>query len=78
MLPVNNAVRDTGLDNNAVRELNERIQSTAGAFAVPYADVNARVADGDGNLSARLTSDGVHLNAQGYLIWKKTIEAYIK
>jgi len=76
VLPVNNAVRNTKLSNDAVRELNERIQGISGAFAIPYVDVYAQVIDGDGNLSARLTSDGVHLNAQGYLIWKKAIEAY--
>ena len=78
VLPVNNAVRNTKLNNEAVRELNERIQGISGAFALPYVDVYAQVADGDGNLSARLTADGVHLNAQGYLIWKKALESYTK
>jgi lysophospholipase L1-like esterase len=76
VLPVNNAVKQTGLENAAVRDLNARIARIAKTYALPFVDICTALSDADGNLSSKCTEDGLHLNASGYLVWKKQIEVY--
>lgn len=75
--PVNNHIKQTGLQNTAVRDLNARIARIAKTFALPFIDIYTPLSDADGNLSAKCTEDGLHLNASGYLVWKKQIEAFL-
>jgi lysophospholipase L1-like esterase len=77
VLPVNNTVRNTGIDNQQIIELNIRIQQLARSFAIPYVDLYSKLTDQDGNLSPLFTKDGLHLNADGYLMWKKAIESFL-
>ena len=73
VLPVNNTLKKIGVENETIRQLNTEIARIAKEYAVPYLDLYAGLADADGNLSARFTEDGIHLNAQGYQEWKKII-----
>ncbi|MCC7507503.1 MAG: hypothetical protein IT259_19505 [Saprospiraceae bacterium] len=76
VLPVNNQVRNTGLDNAQVRELNAAIRQIAGEWAVSYLDLYGPLADADGRLAAKFTADGVHLNGLGYGVWKHNLASY--
>lgn len=78
ILPVNNQIRRIGVSNNAVMEMNIRLQQIARYFAIPYVDLYSRLTDSSGNLSALYSSDGIHLNADGYLVWRKLIEKHLK
>jgi lysophospholipase L1-like esterase len=75
LLPVNNQVRDIGLQNNAVVAMNERIRQIARDFSVPYLDLNTPLTDANGNLAAKFTDDGLHINGLGYVVLKKELEA---
>ena len=74
VLPVNNEVRHVGVKNSKVLELNARIQQIAHDYTLPFLDIATPLKDADGNLAAKFTEDGLHLNGLGYLVWKKQIE----
>lgn len=67
--PVNNGLRNTRLSNADIQILNARIAQIARDYALRYLDLYSLLTDAGGNLSAKLTEDGVHLNGAGYLIW---------
>ncbi|MFN0034697.1 MAG: GDSL-type esterase/lipase family protein [Saprospiraceae bacterium] len=78
VLPLNNDVRKTGATNAKVLELNARIVQIARDFALPYLDIATPLKDADGNLSAKFTEDGLHLNGLGYFVWKKEVEKMVQ
>jgi lysophospholipase L1-like esterase len=78
VLPVNNQLKSIGVDNAEIMEVNNRLQQIARNFAVPYIDLAAQLTDPAGNLDRRFTSDGIHLNADGYMVWKKIIDPFLK
>jgi lysophospholipase L1-like esterase len=77
VLPVNNQLKSIGIDNTEIIEVNNRLQQIARNFAVPYIDLAAQLTDASGNLAQRYTSDGIHLNAEGYMVWKKLIDPFL-
>lgn len=76
--PVNNEVRNIGVENMEIMEMNTRLQQIARNFAIPYIDLYNRLTDSSGNLSRIYTKDGIHLDADGYLVWRKLIEPHLK
>lgn len=78
LLPVNNHVRDIGIQNSQVTAFNAIIQKIARSFALPYVDVNTPLTDADGNLSAKFTDDGLHINGLGYGVVKKALSVGIQ
>ena len=58
-----------------IRELNRRLAGLASAD-VAFIDINAGLA-GPGGLKAELSYDGVHLNGEGYRIWKTEISKFV-
>jgi lysophospholipase L1-like esterase len=73
VLPVNNTLKKTGVENSGIAQLNTEIAQIAKAYALPYLDIYAELTDASGNLSPQFTEDGIHLNASGYLAWKNKI-----
>ena len=57
-----------------VRELNTKLQELAKDFSLPYIDLFAAFSDSYRELDEKYTTDGVHLNGEAYLLWKKIIE----
>jgi lysophospholipase L1-like esterase len=78
LLPVNNDVRHVGVKNERILEVNARIAQIARDFALPYLDIATPLKDADGNLAAKFTEDGLHVNGLGYFVWKKEIEKFVK
>ena len=58
-----------------LRELNRRLYGLASA-KVTYIDINAGLAGPEG-LRPDLTYDGVHLNGEGYRIWRDEISKFV-
>lgn len=73
VLPVNNTLKKTGVENVDIMHLNTKIAQIAKAYALPYLDIYSELTDASGNLSPQFTEDGIHLNALGYLAWKNKI-----
>lgn len=78
VLPINNPTLQRKLfaifDNTKVINLNAKLQDLAKEFSLPYIDLFAAFANSYRELDARYTTDGVHLNGEAYLRWKKIIE----
>lgn len=76
--PVNNDVKRVGIQNEAIREMNARIGHIAREYALPFVDSYELMAGANGALPERYTADGIHLNGQGYLVWKRALLPYLK
>lgn len=61
------------LDNTKASELNALIKNLAADAGAHYLDLWPVLSDSSGQLDARYTTDGIHLNGQGYLQWLKAI-----
>lgn len=60
--------------NEKIISLNAKLKDLAQEFSFEYMDLYNYFLDSNNELDARYTTDGLHLNGQGYLIWKKIIE----
>lgn len=59
--------------NPHIAELNQRLQALAERMeGVEFIDLNARLAP-NGVLDARYTLDGIHLNVDGYSVWREQL-----
>ncbi len=73
ILPVNNSVKNVGIQNAQIQALNARIARIAQDHALPFVDIYDSLTDANGNLSPLYTEDGIHLNGAGYLVWKEQL-----
>ncbi len=53
--------------NETIQEINAALAANSGSEGYVFVDLHPVLADGDGFLQGDLTSDGVHLNAKGYM-----------
>ena len=60
-----------------VRELNKKLKLYAEEQVINYIDINVGLTSDKQGLLSEYTSDGVHLNGKGYLIWSQTISPYV-
>ena len=64
--------------NEKIKELNERLKLLATEHkSITYIDLNAGLAK-DSLLDSTYSRDDVHLNANGYAVWKEIISPYVK
>ena len=77
ILPVNNQVRNSGKSNSDIVFLNKKIENIATENGLAFLNLHPLFLNGEGELDSRLTQDGIHLDAEGYLIWKKELQKYI-
>ena len=62
--------RLAAIPSNRVRWLNYNIAALTKQERVNYLNLQPAFSDADGNLRRTLTTDGIHLNAQGYQVWQ--------
>ncbi|HEY9634606.1 MAG TPA: GDSL-type esterase/lipase family protein [Coleofasciculaceae cyanobacterium] len=74
VLPVNNQIFNNNGVNEKVLLLNAKLKDLTKEFSFKYIDLFSCFLDSNNQLDTQYTSDGVHLNGQGYLIWKRIIE----
>jgi lysophospholipase L1-like esterase len=60
--------------NANVNDFNQRLQKLAKEFDYDYIDLHSQMKDDRGDLKAEFTADGLHLNAEGYKVWKTQID----
>lgn len=79
LLPIRDELvaRDAALTGATVRRANELCRRGAAAAGVDWLDVHARLADPDGELDARYSSDGLHLSGAGYRAWAAALLPYL-
>lgn len=78
ILPVNNHKSQEKLslrlNNEKVIAVNANLRELAQEFSFYYIDLFSAFSDDENALISQYTTDGIHLNGQGYLLWKKIIE----
>ena len=77
VLPVRNERLGDRIDNLDIRELNRRLEKAAEETGAGFIDLFPRFLTDYGQLDARFTIDGVHLNMAGYEVWRAAIEAFV-
>lgn len=62
--------------NSRIRELNRQLAAIADQEGAYYLDLHPLFTDAQGQLRSDLTTDGLHLNPQGYLVWRSAIQVF--
>ena len=78
LLPVNNKIHTSKRKNTDIIKLNKKLSSFADNQHIYYIDLFSAFTDKNGRLDKAFTHDGIHLNGQGYLVWKSLIQSYLK
>lgn len=76
VLPVNEAIHSTR-PNADIDYINEQLKTISGELNLTYIDL-ASVFKKDGNMNPKYSIDGLHLNGEGYEIWKANILKYVE
>lgn len=71
-----NRDRLLAIPNSRIRAINRRLKEIATSENVLYLDLYPLFSDADGNLPTELSTDGLHLNAQGYLVWRSALQLF--
>lgn len=79
LLPIRDELvaRDAELTSATVRRANELYRRGAAAAGADWIDLHARLADPDGELDPRYSSDGLHLSGAGYRAWAAALLPYL-
>ncbi|HBL12739.1 MAG TPA: lysophospholipase [Cyanobacteria bacterium UBA11162] len=64
------------IPNKRIRDINQRLKALAKAEGVIYLDLYPMFADTKGNLKPELSTDGLHLSPQGYLVWHYALQVF--
>lgn len=59
-----------------IQQLNQQLAVIAQEEEVKFLDLYPLFTNAQGHLRADLTTDGLHLNRQGYLVWRSAIQMY--
>ncbi|MCW6049429.1 SGNH/GDSL hydrolase family protein [Microcoleus sp. A2-C5] len=71
-----NRDRLLAIPNSRIRAINRRLKEIASSENVSYLDLQPLFADADGNLPIELSTDGLHLNDRGYLVWRSGLQMF--
>ncbi|TVP62660.1 MAG: G-D-S-L family lipolytic protein [Nodularia sp. (in: Bacteria)] len=66
------------IPNSRIRKLNQQLQNTATKVGVKYLDLYPLFTNQQGNLRSEFTTDGLHLNPTGYVVWRTALQMYSK
>lgn len=64
------------IPNAEIRQLNQALAAVCAEAGVYYLDLHTLFVDPDGNLRLDLTTDGLHLNGNGYLVWRSALYTF--
>jgi len=64
------------LPSERITAMNQTLENIAADNDAYYLDLYPIFVTGDGTLRPDLTTDGLHLNRQGYLVWRSAIALY--
>lgn len=77
VLPVHEELRKNGLSNEDIRDLNNLIENIGRKYNLTYIDLFSSFCTKNGALNPNYSIDGIHLNGDGYLVFKRLIEEKI-
>jgi lysophospholipase L1-like esterase len=64
--------------NKWSEEVNRGLRQLADGASVTFVDLRPVFLDSDGALNERYTFDGIHLNGEGYLLWRRQIDPLVQ
>jgi lysophospholipase L1-like esterase len=64
------------VSNQHIRDLNQQLRSIAHQEGAHFLDLHPLFTDIKGDLRQDLSTDGLHLNSQGYWVWRTALELY--
>jgi lysophospholipase L1-like esterase len=64
------------IPNSRIQELNQQLRAIGKQEGIKYLDLYPLFANKQGNLRLELTTDGLHLSPQGYLVWRAALQLY--
>lgn len=64
------------IPNQRIQRLNGSLKAIANQNGASYLDLYSLFVDGEGKLRSDLTTDGLHLNRSGYMVWRTAIALY--
>lgn len=77
ILPVNNDVSNTGLNNADIKWVNARLEALLNDSTVEFQDISSGFANAQEALREDWTADGLHLNGAAYAHWAQIIQTWI-
>lgn len=67
-----------GFNNQDILSFNNQLKNLSDNSNIFYIDLYSAFLDTSGQLNKQYTLDGIHLNGQGYLVWKNQLTTYLK
>ncbi|WP_017306844.1 SGNH/GDSL hydrolase family protein [Spirulina subsalsa] len=64
------------IPNQRIRNLNRQLEAIAKNERIYFLDLYPLFADTQGNLKMELSTDGLHLNGEGYKIWSTALQIF--
>lgn len=64
------------ISNERIQQLNQRLEVIAEQEQIEYLDLQSAFSDDEGNLRIDLTTDGLHLNDNGYRVWASALQMH--
>ena len=80
VLPVNDSYKKFSSHTNKgeqIKLLNAKLKQNSVAYNYTYIDLNTPFSDTNGKMAKHLSNDGLHLNGEGYLLWKHIVYPYV-
>lgn len=77
VLPVNDLIGKPKTTSEEVVKLNTKIENLASQFKIPFINIFESLVDEEGRLDKKYSEDGLHINGEGYSVWKSIIEKYV-
>ena len=78
ILPIHNDLRRNGMKNEDIDTLNKAIQLIAKKYGATFIDLNSKFKNTEGSLRTEFSLDGIHLNGEGYLLFKDILQPYFQ
>jgi len=80
ILPLNFEIDKTKrpITNQDIFDLNNNLKKLSDNSTIFYIDLSSRFLNLFNQLDEKYTFDGIHLNGQGYMVWKKEISKYVQ
>ena len=76
ILPIHNDLRRNGMKNEDIDMLNTTIEQIAKKYSAIYIDLNTKFKNTEGSLRTEFSLDGIHLNGEGYLLFRDILQPY--
>ena len=76
VLPIHNDLRRNGMKNEDIDTLNKAIKQIANKYSATYINLNAKFKNTEGSLRTEFSLDGIHLNGEGYLLFRDILQPY--